>query len=129
MWRGAFTGPLLKSKMTGKVAKFPAGDSLSRPVSAVRRGSFRALPRLGQRTTRAQLLPPRRYGDSVSELTGHRDIGHVLLDVLHALLDLRPGWCNRGRKFGEKAAGLMPGGFMPRGTGLAVCLCPLIQVG
>ena len=76
-------------------------------MSAVRRGSFRALPRLGQRTTRAQLLPPRRYGDSVSELTGHRDIGHVLLDVLHALLDL--GGATEAGSLVKRQPGLCPG--------------------
>ena len=45
---------------------------------------------LAQRTiSRAQcLLAPRRCGGAASELAGHRDVGNVLLDVLHALLDL-----------------------------------------
>ena len=34
------------------------------------------------------LLAPRRCGAAASELAGHRDVGNVLLDVLHALLDL-----------------------------------------
>ena len=42
-----------------------------------------------QRTiSRAQcLLAPRRCGGAASELAGHRDVGHVLLDVLHAPLE------------------------------------------
>ena len=34
------------------------------------------------------LLAPRRCGAAASELAGHRDVGNVLLDVLHALLGL-----------------------------------------
>ena len=52
--------------------------------------SFGALAWFAQRTiSRVQcLLAPRRCGAAASELAGHRGVGNVLLDVLHALLDL-----------------------------------------